>query len=125
MGELKMSTYCKEKVLRFPMDGDLEDFEESHSAFFDYCTPGMFQIAPTCESYIDLVLSYEYDCDGEYGKTRALTANERKKYEPIWQQIIPDIDMERVRLVEFCWYNSTEAPNYYDDVNDPFYTDEV
>ena len=120
-----MSTYCKEKVLRFPMSGDLERLEDAHSDLFDYGKPGKFQIAPTETGYIDFVLSYESDCDGEYGKTRELTANERKKYQSIWEQIIPGIDMERVRLVEFCWYNSTEAPSYYNNVNDPFYTEEV
>lgn len=120
-----MSTYCKEKVLRFPMGGDLEQFEEAHSDLFDYGTPGLFQIAPTRESYIDLVLERESDWDGEYGKTRALTENEKKKYRPIWEKIIPGIDMSKVRLVEFCWYNATEAADYYDDVNDPFYTEEV
>ena len=120
-----MSTYCKEKVLRFPMDGDLEEFAEAHGDLFSYGEPGKFQIAPTETGYIDFVLSYEFDCDGEYGKTRALTANERRKYQPIWEQIIPGIDMERVRLVEFCWYDATEAPSYYSNVNDPFYTEEV
>lgn len=120
-----MSTYCKERVLRFPVDGNLEQFEETHHTLFDYGVPGMFQIAPTCKGYIDLVLLREFDCDGEYGKTRALTKNEQEKYRPVWEQIIPDIDMNRVRLVEFCWYNATEAPNYYDEVDDPFYTEEI
>lgn len=122
-----MSTYHKEKVLRFPMgeDVNLEEFEEAHRDLFGYSETGKFQIAPTCESYIDYVLHCEYDCDGEYGKTRALTENEKEKYRPVWEQIIPDIDMNKVRLVEFCWYDVTEAPDYYDDVNDPFYTEEV
>lgn len=121
-----MSTYCKEKVLRYPLpDVDLEEFEDAHSDVFGYGDVGRFQIAPTREAYVDYVLHQEYDCDGEYGKTRALTENEKKKYRSIWEKIIPGIDMNKVRLVEFCWYNATEAPDYYDDVNDPFYTEEV
>jgi hypothetical protein len=29
--------------------------------------------------------------------------------------------MDDVRLVEFCWYNCSEAPDYYDEENDDFY----
>ena len=54
-----------------------------------------------------------------------ITKNEKEKYRPIWEQILPGIDMNKVRLVEFCWYNCSEAPDYYDNLNDPFYTTEV
>lgn len=120
-----MSAYQKQKVLRFPMEGDLYEFEQAHAKFFGYGAPGAFQIAPTTEGYIDYVLVSNCDGDGEYGKTRSLTENEKRKYKPIWEQILPDIDMDKVRLVEFCWYNCSEAPGYYDDLNDPFYTTEI
>ena len=139
-----MSTYVKEKVLRIPMERlnmdniknilaeKYEDYEDDFSFYlentfpeiFDYATVGMFQIAPTIESFIDYVLEREWDADGEYGKTRALNDNEKAKYLSTFQQIDPDVNMDYVRLVEFCWYNGTEAPDYYDDTNDPFY-DEV
>lgn len=139
-----MSTYVREKVLRIPMERlnmdniknvlaeKYEDYEDDFSFYlentfpeiFDYATVGMFQIAPTIESFIDYVLEREWDADGEYGKTRALNDNEKAKYLSTFQQIDPDVNMDYVRLVEFCWYNGTEAPDYYDDTNDPFY-DEV
>lgn len=120
-----MSAYCKEKVLRFPLEGDPWEFEETHTSLFSYGKPGMFQVAPTVKNYIDFVLEYDGDSDGEYGKTRALTENEKEKYRPVWEQIILGIDMNKVRLVEFCWYDCSEAPDYYDDLSDPFYTTEV
>lgn len=138
-----MSTYVREKVLRiprhkmnfayvvrileekFPNEDVMDDLnfyiESALPNLFDYATVGKFQIAPTEENYIDYVLEYELDADGEYGKTRALYDNEKKKYEPIFQKIDPNINMDYVRLVEFCWYNGTEAPDYYDDENDSFY----
>ena len=141
-----MSTYVREKVLRIPMERiDLSyikniiaqkypdenheddfswDLESALPDVFDYATVGKFQIAPTEENYIDYVLEYEWDADGEYGKTRALTKNEKAKYLSTFQKIDPDINMDFVRLVEFCWYNCCEAPDYYDDENDSFY-DEV
>lgn len=141
-----MSNYVREKVLRIPMERiDLsyikniisqkypdENHEDDFSWYlesalpdvFDYATVGKFQIAPTEENYIDYVLEYEWDADGEYGKTRALTENEKAKYLSTFQKIDPDINMSYVRLVEFCWYNCCEAPDYYDDTRDSFY-DEV
>jgi len=119
-----MSTYIREKVLRYPMDGDLETFEEKYQDLFSWGEPGKFQIAPTTKGFIDFVLECDRDADGEYGKTRALSEKEQEKYHATWAKIIPDVDMNKVRLVEFCWYNATEAPDYYDETNDPFY-DEI
>lgn len=141
-----MSTYVREKVLRIPMERidmnyikDIvarkypnENHEDDFSWYlesalpdvFDYATVGKFQIAPTESPFFDYVLDYEYDADGEYGKTRALYESEKTKYLPVFQKIDPNIDMNYVRLVEFCWYNGCEADDYYDDVNDSFY-DEV
>ena len=138
-----MSTYVREKVLRiprykmnfahvvrileekFPNEDVMDDLnfyiESALPNLFDYATVGKFQIAPTEENYIDYVLEYEWDADGEYGKTRALYESEKTKYEPIFRQIDPNIDMNWVRLVEFCWYNGTEVPDYYDDTKDSFY----
>jgi hypothetical protein len=141
-----MSTYIREKVLRVPMEridmsyikniiaekylkaNPEDDFswylESALPDVFDYATVGKFQIAPTESPFFDYVLDYEYDADGEYGKTRALYESEKEKYLPVFQKIDPNIDMNYVRLVEFCWYNGCEADDYYDDVNDSFY-DEV
>jgi len=119
-----MSDYAHEKVLRYPVYVALEELDEETRQYFDYATPGKFQIAPTEVSYVDYVLESDYDCDcGEYGKTRALSESEKEAYRPIWQRVFPDIDMSCVRLVEFVWYNATEAPSYYDETKDSFYAD--
>lgn len=141
-----MSTYVKEKVLRvpvecvdithiqnilaekFPGEDHEDDFpfylEQAMPELFDYATVGKFQTSPTERPFFDYVLYYEYDADGEYGKTRALTENEKKKYLPTFQKLDPNINMDSVRLVEFCWYNGCEADDYYDEEKDDFY-DEV
>ena len=95
--------------------------EELFPDIFDYGTVGKFQYAPTKEAYIDYVLEYKWDAYGEFGKTRALSPTEKFKFLPIFEKIDPNIDMDHVRLVEFCWYNCSEAPNYYADENDDFY----
>lgn len=128
-----MSTYVREKVLRIPLEklniklteDERDDLgwglEQKFPEIFGYADIGKFQLAPTETDYIDYVLDYEYDADGEYGKTRALYECEKDKYRPIFQQIDPNVIMNDVRLVEFCWYNGCEAPDYYDDLNDPFF----
>lgn len=138
-----MSTYVREKVLRiprhkmnfahivrkleakFPGEDIMDDLgfyiEDLDDDLFDYGKVNKFQLAPTEEPFIDYVLDYEYDCDGEYGKVRELYDSEKEKFRPVFQKIDPDINMDYVRLVEFCWYNGCEAPNYYDPQEDPFY----
>jgi hypothetical protein len=145
-----MSTYVKEKVLRLPIEGfQLEDFKKMitekleplgitaedvdddflwamEKAFPDICGSGdvgKFQWSPTYpRQFIDFVLKYEHDCEGEYGKVRELYPSEKAKYLPVFQKLLPDLaTMDDVRLVEFCWYNGCEAPDYYDLNDDPFY----
>jgi hypothetical protein len=131
-----MSDYVREKVLRVPVDRlnlcftdeEMDDLgwsiEKRFSDIFGYADIGKFQFAPTYENFIDFVLDYEYGACGEYGKTRALTEREKEKYLPVFQKIDPDVNMDFVRLVEFCWYNCCEAPDYYDETKDDF-NDEV
>ena len=131
-----MSTYVREKVLRIPMDKlnisftdeEMDDLgwaiEKKFPEIFDYGTVGKFQLAPTFGNFIDLLLDKEWDADGEYGKIRTLSDREKAKYLPEFQKIDPNVNMDFVRLVEFCWYNACEAPDYYDETKDPFY-DEV
>ena len=131
-----MSTYVREKVLRIPMDKlnisfteeEMDDLgwaiEKKFPEIFNYGTVGKFQLAPTCGDFVDFLLDEEWDADGEYGKIRTLSDREKAKYLPEFQKIDPNVNMEFVRLVEFCWYNGCEAPDYYDETKDPFY-DEV
>ena len=138
-----MSTYVREKVLRIPVhkmnfahivrkleekypDHDVMDdlgcyLENVLTDLFGYGDRNKFQLAPTREQFIDYVLDYEYDCDGDYGKVRELYDSEKEKFRPIFQQLDPDLNMDYVHLVEFCWYNGCEAPDYYDPQEDPFY----
>ena len=138
-----MSTYVREKVLRIPRDkinfdgiikkmeekfpdNDVMDdlgyyIEEAFPDLFDYGKRNKFQLAPTEEWFIDYVIDKEWDCEGSYGKVRDLYDSEKEKFRPIFQQLDPDINMDYVRLVEFCWYNGGEAPDYYDITKDPFY----
>ena len=138
-----MSTYVRHKVLRVPMgkidfsfatakikekfpDEDISyDFEfyleKTFPELFAYAKVGKFQLSPTITPYLDYVIDYEYDADGEWGRTRALYDSEKSKYLPVFQQVVPNIDMNLVRLAEYCWYNGSEAEDYYNETEDSFY----
>lgn len=131
-----MSCYCKMKVLRIPYEPqawgwenldpceDSWEYVEKHFSedVFDPYRRKLhtFTFAPTESPFVDYILEYDGDSDGEYGKVRELYNSEEDRYRDIFQQL-GTIDMDKVRLVEFCWYNATEAPDYYDIESDPFY----
>lgn len=139
-----MSTYVREKVLRIPRykidfakivhkleekypDEDVMDdlgfyLENVMPDLFDYSTINKFQMSPTREPFIDYVIESDWDCDGgSYGKVRELYDSEKEKFRSIFQELDPEVNMDFVRLVEYCWYNGGEAPSYYDTTEDPFY----
>lgn len=125
-----MSDYVREKVLRIPWDetelpitNDIGyDLEEQFPKLFAYGTIGKFQVAPTEDLFLDFVIDYEYGSCGDYGRTRELMETEKERFYPIFKQVLPHLEnMDKVRLVEFCWYNGTDAPSYYDPQEDPFY----
>lgn len=100
---------------------------ETHS-YFGNGEVGKFQIAPTEDFFVDFVLNVDSG-NSDYGRTWELTSKEFEKYVKIFRSIIPEsepIPYDKLRLVEFCWYNASEAPNYFNDstYHDDFY-DEV
>lgn len=141
-----MSCYEYQKILRIPFDKlDISELtnqldlalvekngldyslENNFTELFKYKEVGYFQFAwvDSDEDYIDYILDSKFDpsVQGDYGRSRNLTENEKKKYLLKFQELDPNVDMDDVRLVEYCWYNGTEAPDYY-LVKDLFY-DEV
>ena len=118
-----MSDYNRIKAVRYkPTDEQTQELMEKYSDCWSLDLPKPFTTAPTEEFYIDYVLdeSYGEEC-GEWGKVRNLTETETNKYVEIFSAIIDNPIPENFRLVDFCWYNCCEAPDYFDD---PFY-DEI
>ena len=113
-----MSARIKMSVLRVPCEqvgvDDPWAFAEAHGAFFpDWGTYPHFAVAPTVRPFIDYVLREHIPDGPSQGKTRGLTAAERRRYEPAFRALFPAVDMRDVRFVEFCWYDGCEAPDYY------------
>lgn len=145
-----MSDYERQKVVRYKLtEEDLKHFEakngyelrDKFEQFLDSWAAkgkGYFVHAITeSPNFLDFVLIDE-DGYGDYGKTRKLSENELNKYYLILARQFREMDASRgvkeddpwlpngknFRLVDFCWYNCSEAPDYFDEKNDPFY-DEV
>ena len=128
-----MSWYVRYKVLRVPLgDCGLNYLMEEDDAEYtlrckypgavSYHDIGKFTVTYTDRGwFLDYVLEYESDCDGDYGKVRDLEDSEKEMYRPVFQVICPDIDMDKVRLVDYCYYNCCEPDGYYDITTDPFY----
>jgi hypothetical protein len=129
-----MSDYVKHKVLRIPFEKTgwsefdynycrARDYmEDEYPDLFDYSTPGKFQFAPTEENYVDYVIEVDKDAyEGSYGKIRDLYPSEKEKAYKLFEQVMPNADMSAIRVVEYCWYNCCEAPDYYEYADDNFY----
>lgn len=130
-----MSDYSRSKVVRLKATleelgvSDIWDIENkfqdlfSSECYTEYkkSKKPYFEIAPTEEPFIDLVLFHSYgeECN-DWGRTRELTEKELEKYIPIFQQILPTVKKEQLRYVDYCFYNCSEAPDYFDEQDDFF-----
>ena len=119
-----MSDYKYMRVIRCKIDmnkigvSSLWDLEDKFPELFDISKSNYFEKAPVEEkNYLDYVLKSEISC-GDWGKARYLTDNEENKYLPLFKQIYPDVEGKDLRAVEFCWYDCSEAPLYYDVVEE-------
>lgn len=132
-----MSEYCHRKAVRLKIDEEVayEVFEVNDRwDVIEHLEKTPFKVAPTEQFFIDFNLPCNNEADGEWGKTRPLTNNEYKKYSALFHDLIngeyPILPC-MLRLVEYCWYNCSEAPDYFDKswgyyptINTDFY-DEV
>lgn len=127
-----MSEYCHRKAVRLQIDEEVayEVFNVNDRwGVIEHLEKTQFEVAPTEQFFIDFNLPCNNEADGEWGKTRPLTNNEYKKYSALFHDLIngeyPILPC-MLRLVEYCWYDCSEAPDYFDEstYHDDFY-DEV
>lgn len=117
-----MSDYRYMKVIRCKVNLDksevpsLWNLEDKFPDLFDISLPQHFEKAVVEEDdYLDYVIESKIDDNsGDWGKSRYLTDNEANKFLPLFKQMLPDIKKDNLRAVEFCWYDCSEAPLYYD-----------
>lgn len=86
---------------------------------FDISLPKYFAKAPVEEeNYLDYVLESKVSYGEDWEKSRYLTDNEAVKYLALFSQIYPDVERKDLRAVEFCWYDCSEAPLYFNVVEE-------
>ena len=121
-----MSDYVRNKVVRCRATEELfgttdpfeieKNFEDLFS--LDLGLP-RFDVAPTEKGFIDLVLSHAYGEDrGDFGHARMLTEKELEVFLPYFRKIAPNVTAENLRYVDYCWYNCSEAPDYFEVEDD-------
>ena len=129
-----MSDFVHTKAIMYPITKDtlgkmnLEDpydLEEKFpkTEFGKFCIEGMvaYKSGYDYSRYVSLELYSTYGVeDSDFGRSRFLTEKEQEKYVPLFNQIIPDLDPNKLKYVEFCYYNCCECQDYYVE-NDEFY----
>lgn len=121
-----MSDYRYMRVIRCKVDmnkigvSSIWDLEDKFPELFDISQSNYFEKAPVEEeNYLDYVLESKGSYNGgAWGKSRYLTDNETAKYLPLFKQIYPDVEEKDLRAVEYCWYDCSEAPLYFNVVEE-------
>lgn len=127
-----MSDYVRTKVIRYPLDDfcermkfdneyKLEEFFEKVDRDFEFYSsrPNTFTIESTYGNqkshiYLDYILNYEYGLDmGDYGISYELNEEQKEKWKGRFSKYLNDIDKDKFRLVEYCYYNGCDCPDYY------------
>ena len=123
-----MSDYKHETVVRLPFPKELlkkfdtedpydcEDYlREKLGDLWDRTGKNSFKIGYTDEGiYIDWLYYSTYgEESGDWGNARLLTQNELVVIKPYFDKIGFPYKNEDLRVVDYCYYNCSEPPNYY------------
>ena len=123
-----MSDYVRAKVIRYPLDDfykkmkfddeyELEEFLKNIDKNFENYTFAVKYTYGnnTSHIYLDYTLNYEYGSDmGDYGISYELTKEQNEKWKDKFGKYLKDIDKDKFRLVEYCYYNGCDCPDYYE-----------
>lgn len=116
-----MSDYVHTKTIMYPIDESVIDDIDTfiYNRKDQYKNFGV-EVTDSGELkfYISVELYHTYgERSGDFGFSRQITADERAEYEKLFEEILnfADIkyDPEKLRYVEFCYYNCAEPPDYY------------
>lgn len=78
-------------------------------------TPYFTDESGETQTYIDLVLYHTIgeEC-GEWAYAHMLSSQEAALFVPLFNQLGLDVKSEDLRKVDYCYYNSIEAPDCFD-----------
>lgn len=128
-----MSDYVHQKAVRLPFPKeimkacktedpwDCEGFIEGLlGSLWDRRSGNSFKLEYTQGGfYIDWVYYHTYgDESGDYGSARLLTEKELEVIKPYFDKLQVEYKNTDLRVVDYCYYNACEAPDYYDIVTE-------
>jgi len=124
-----MSDYKHNKVVRLPFPNEIltqcnttdaydceKYLKELLGDYWDNRKINSFHLETTDErTYIDWVYYSTYgEESGDWGNVRLLTPNELSVIKPYFNKLCVNYNDEDLRLINYCYYNCCEAPDYYD-----------
>ena len=128
-----MSDYKHEKVVRLPFpeedfktndpndDSDRDEYLSKISGdLYEVNGKNSFQLGYSDEGYyIDWCYYSTYgEESGDYGNARLLTEKELEVIKPYFDKIGVKYKDEELRVVDYCYYNGCEPPDYYEIANE-------
>ena len=135
-----MSCYERNLVVRYKPPEDwvkscLDNISEKYDDLIDYLQEkypdvfseswadlGKISRSPTCELFLDLLLYRESNSySSEFYKSRKLTMPEHYMAIKVFNRMNINPLYEDLRMVDFCWYNCSEANDFFEETDDEFY----
>lgn len=128
-----MSNYVRKKCVRFKISQNIiEELKDDYGWLADlllekfqlkdsYDTENDFTI--NCgydydnrkeDYFLDYQLEYEYGASGDFESVRLLTDTEFQKYSKMFAKYLTEIGRDKLRLVEYCYYNGVDEPSVYE-----------
>lgn len=127
-----MSDYVHNKVVRLPFPKEIKEkcntndvwdcepyLKELLGELYDYRKKSHFSLECTDNGYyIDWVYYSTYgEESGDFGFVRLLTQKELDIIKPYFDKLGVTYKDEDLRVVNYCYYNCCEAPDYYNIEN--------
>jgi len=124
-----MSDYVHNKVVRLPFPNEIvnrfnaddaydceKQLKELLGELWDNSKKNSFKLECTDDGYyIDWVYYSTYgEESGDFGNIRMLTQRELHVIKPYFDKLKVDYKDEDLRVVDYCYYNCCEAPDYYE-----------
>lgn len=118
-----MSDYVRNKAVMYPISPELADTLDNKikEPFFIE----VFEDDTDLNHYLCYSIYDTYGKEsGEFGRSRYLNENEQEKYKNKFSDYLNDVDTNKFKYVDYCYYNCCECRDYYLGKFDDFY-DEI
>lgn len=124
-----MSDYSHNKGIIYPLpkmtEEERDNLEFSLKAPFSY--EGFEGRNNNINHYLFFSLYHTYGQRSDnFGSSRKCTAKEIAQYAPMFSEVLgKEIDTDKLKYIEFCWYNCCECQDYYEDEPEVSETDAI